>query len=102
MSIDQELTEIRGWDSLEFDDEAIKTLQGEQLEKAMAEASKYHQVFKQNSLGKQVLEDMIRVTILRPTIYPNDSQFQAGIREGRCDIVRQILQQIEIAERKDA
>ena len=97
-----DLVAIDGWDSLEFDDETTKKLSAENLELAKAEASKYHQIFKQNPIGVEILERMIQTTIMQPTLHPNDTQFQAGIREGRCDIVRQIIQQIKIAERKDA
>jgi len=48
--------------------------------------------------GKFVLDRLINITILRPTVTPESTQFDAGIREGRADLVRQILQQVEFAE----
>ncbi len=94
-----EIVGLNGWSSLDFDDDDIKKTQDNQQELCLAIASKYHQVFKQNSIGREILNEMIKVTIMRATVHPNDSQFAVGIREGRADMVRQILQQIEIAER---
>ncbi len=97
--IDQEIAELDGWSQFEFDDESTKETQAEIEEKGKALATKYHQLYKQNPIGKEILAHMIRTTLMRATVLPQSTQFEAGIREGRADMVRQILQQIEIAER---
>jgi hypothetical protein len=95
-----EIVELQGWATLEIDDEGIRQTQEEQAEKAREIASLFHRVFKQNADGKRLLNLMMEATLLRPTVLPDSTEFDAGIREGRCDMVRQILQNIELAERE--
>ena len=65
--------------------------------KARGIATNFRECFATDT-GKFVLDRLISITILRPTVTPESTQFDAGIREGRADLVRQILQQIEFAE----
>lgn len=47
--------------------------------------------------GKKVLDAMVNKYLLCSIVQPNDTQFSAGIKEGRASVVRQILSQIEIS-----
>ena len=67
-------------------------------EEILARAKFIHRTFKQNEEGRQMLEDMVNETIRRPIVHPGDSQFAAGIREGKAAVVRMLLDQIEYAE----
>ena len=100
MDAAKNITKMEGWSTLEIDDEGIKKTQENQKAEAKAIASRIHRVFVQNDDGAKVLEDLIAMTLLRATVTPQATQFEAGINEGRADIVRQILQNIEIAERE--
>ena len=62
-------------------------------------ASRFHECFRTEA-GQYVLNRLISITLLRPTVTPAATQFEAGIREGRADIVRQILTQLETAEKQ--
>ncbi|MAN64437.1 MAG: hypothetical protein CMI60_21100 [Parvibaculum sp.] len=62
-------------------------------------ASQFHECFRTDA-GQYVLNRLISITLLRPTVTPAATQFEAGIREGRADIVRQILTQLETAEKQ--
>lgn len=97
-TVKKAIEEVDGWEAMDLDGDRIKETQATQIKQARSIASRYHRVFAQNEDGKQVLQDMIQKTILRATVQPNSTQFEAGIREGRADMVRQILQNIEIAE----
>ena len=100
MSAAENVTKMEGWATLEIDDEGIKKTQENQKAEGKAIASRIHRVFVQNEDGAKVLQDMVAMTLLRPTVMPQSTQFEAGINEGRCDLVREILQNIEIAERE--
>jgi len=40
------------------------------------------------------------ITIDKPVLNPNSTQFSAGIREGQNNIVRQIIDQLSLADKK--
>lgn len=93
------IQEIRGWtphDGLELP-ELTAT---EQL-KALEFASLYVQAFVNNPAGARLLEHWIQTTIMRPTVIGRNHA-EDGVREGRADFVRGILQQIELAQRGGA
>lgn len=66
--------------------------------KAREFASMIRSTFEDTDQGKVVLDTMIQQYLTKPVVRPDDSQFAAGIREGRADVVRSILQQIEFAK----
>lgn len=73
--------------------------QGEpDLDEFNARAMKIHRLFKQDPDGAEIMADMVRATIRCPVVQPNDTQFAAGIREGRARVTRDILDMIEYAE----
>ena len=76
-----------------------KALTPEQEKQAMEVASLFRQTFTTEA-GKKVLEILDNQCLRRPVVTPDSTQFQAGIREGQNDIVRQIHAQIELANGK--
>lgn len=88
--------QLEGWSSLDLEGEPIQELKAEQQAEAREIASLFYQCFTTDA-GKVVLDRLITITIMRPTVKPHSTQFEAGISEGRADIVRQILQQLELA-----
>lgn len=82
--------DIRGWQDINANSEA-------KMKGMLDIADLYKQTFNTES-GRKVLAIMMSSTIMQPTVMPSASQFEAGIREGRADIVRGIMRQIELAE----
>ena len=64
--------------------------------KALEIATLYFRCF-DSEVGRLVLEDLASKFLIRPIVRPNEDAFSQGIREGRADIVRQILNQIEFS-----
>jgi hypothetical protein len=87
-------SERDGWAALEIDEPQSR----EDEATGRHIASCFHECFRTEA-GKFVLDRLINITILRPTVTPASTQFEAGIKEGRADIVRQIMVNIELAER---
>ncbi len=90
----ESFTELTGWESLELQP---ATLTPDQIAEARRIATTFHECFRTES-GQFVLDYLIKLTILRPTVTANSTQFEAGIREGKADLVRMILVQMEVAE----
>ena len=86
----------KGWAALEIEPPGQSK---ENAAKGREIASRFHECFRSDA-GQYVLDRLIAITLLRPIVTPASSQFDAGIREGRADIVRQILTQIETAEKQ--
>ena len=91
------LLEQSGWDALEIDDLAQARSRHAQANESREIATRFHECFRTDA-GRYVLNRLIQITVLRPTVTPTSTQFEAGIREGRADLVRQILAQLDIAE----
>ena len=89
---------VEGFEELVEIKPAVCVFGGSRVGEAREIASLFHQTYVQNDAGALVLNIMIQKYLLKPTVTPNATQFDAGIREGRADIVRQILLNIEIAE----
>lgn len=66
-------------------------------ERAMEVASLFRQTFTTDA-GERVLDRLVMATLMQPIVKPHYTQFEAGIREGKADLVRQILAQIEFAK----
>ena len=86
----------KGWAALEIEPPGQSK---ENAAKGREIASRFHECFRSDA-GQYVLDRLIAITLLRPIVTPASSQFDAGIREGRADLVRQILTQIETAEKQ--
>lgn len=82
-----------GFESLMVDDAQRERQKADML----AVAEWYREAFSTES-GRKVLAILISQTIMQPTVTADATQFGAGIREGRADLVRGILKQIELAE----
>lgn len=91
------LKNLEGWETLEIDSDKIQEIKDAQEVEGREMASLFRQAFTSDA-GKLVLDIMIKQTLLKPTVTPAATQFEAGIKEGRCDFVRQILINIELAE----
>jgi len=87
------------WDSLDIDGEAVQQLKAESEKKARDIAGRFYGCFSTDD-GQFVINRLKEITIDRPVLNPNSTQFGAGIREGQNAIVRQILDQIAIAEQQ--
>lgn len=89
-----------GWSGLDLESDAIAKLQETNAAKAREIASRFHECFRSDA-GQYVLKRLREVTLERPVLNANSTQFGAGIREGQNQIVRQILDQIDFAEQQD-
>ena len=89
---------MEGWEQFNIDEEEIAKLNAENQEKARAFATKFHQVFVQNPIGAELLGIMTNAFVMTPIVTPDSTQFEAGIKAGRADVVHQILKNIKIAE----
>lgn len=47
--------------------------------------------------GKEVLNTMVQMYLLNDIVSPNDTQFAAGIKQGKASLVKQIMAQIELS-----
>ena len=83
------LITARGWSSF---DVAERNTQQEYLDFAHLVASLFG-----TPEGKKVLDVMIKKYLLRDIAGDNDSQIAIGRKQGRADVVKQILAQIEIS-----
>lgn len=86
---------VSGWGGIEslMQSDAQKDRQRQEM---LAIAQLYRETFSTES-GRKVLAILLSQTVLQPTVTADATQFGAGIREGRADIVRSIMKQIEIA-----
>lgn len=84
------LINAQGWS--QFDQADNKKQSQEHLELAHTIA----RTFKTPD-GKKVLDVLVKRYLLNDIVTPNDTAFAVGIRQGRADLVKQILGQIEIS-----
>ena len=77
--------------------ESLEPIVHEQSKSNLEIAKQIHNTFKEGS-GKYVLEFMIRKFLTKPIVIPGQDAFAQGIREGRADVVRQIMANIELAK----
>jgi len=80
------------WESLE----AI-TDRDNEVRQASEIATMYFSCFGTDA-GQRVLEDLVNKFLTKPIVRPGEDAFAQGIREGRSDLIRQILIQIEYAK----
>jgi len=48
--------------------------------------------------GKEVLDAMVRRYLMIDIVVANDTQFSAGIKQGRASVIKAILGQIELSK----
>lgn len=66
-------------------------------DESMRIASMYAKCFSTKE-GQLVLKDMISKFIMQSSHNPSDNILQVGIREGKAQLVKQILEQLHIAK----
>jgi hypothetical protein len=89
--VDQ-LLQSNGWEGLE-----PAKVDQKKKEEALDIASQIHNAFREGS-GKFVLEYLVQTFLTKPIVRPGEDAFAQGIREGRADVVRQLLSQIEFSK----
>lgn len=57
-----------------------------------------HQTFAQTESGKELLKVWKESLIMNPSVTPSSTQFQAGIEEGKKEVLRNILLTIKKVE----
>lgn len=87
------------WDKLDLDGKEIQKAREENEAKSNEIAGQFHECFSTDA-GQYVLNRLKSITIDKPVLNPNSTQFGAGIREGQNNIVRQILDQLALANKK--
>jgi hypothetical protein len=90
---------VEDWDSLDIDGDAIQQLKAESAQKARDIASRFYGCFSTED-GQFVINRLKEITLERPVLNANSTQFGAGMREGQNAIVRQILDQLALAEQQ--
>lgn len=85
-----------GWESLqEITDRSKEESQAREI------ANAYFNCFNTEA-GRWVLEDLVNKFLTKPIVRPGESSEANGVREGRADIVRQILLQVEYAKNPES
>ena len=90
---------VEDWEALDIEGDAVQKLKAESEKKARDIASRFYGCFGTED-GQFVINRLKEITIDRPVLNANSTQFGTGIREGQNIIVRQILDQIAIAEKQ--
>ena len=95
---EEKIVQLTGWDYL---DAIGKPTAAQAMSKAKAHALDVLAAETFASVaGKKLLRWMVQRTVLKPTVTANSTEFQAGIREGQNDFVRQLLAMIQRAKRE--
>ena len=87
------------WDKLDLDGNEIQKTREENQAKSNEIAGQFQECFN-TAAGKYVLARLKSITIDKPVLNPNSTQFGAGIREGQNNLVRQILDQLSLTDKK--
>ena len=87
------------WDKLDLDGKEIQKTKEENQAKSNEIAGQFQECFSTDA-GQYVLNRLKSITIDKPVLNPNSTQFGAGLREGQNNIVRQIMDQLSLADKK--
>ncbi len=87
------------WDKLDLNGKEIQKAREENEAKSHEIAGQFQECFSTDA-GQYVLDRLKSITIDKPVLNPNSTQFGAGIREGQNNIVRQIIDQLSLADKK--
>jgi hypothetical protein len=90
---------VEDWEALDIEGDAVQKLKAESEKKARDIASRFYGCFSTED-GQFVINRLKDITINRPVLNANSTQFGAGMREGQNAIVRQILDQLALAEQQ--
>lgn len=86
------------WEALDIEGDQVKKAKANSARKAREIAGHFQRCFSTDD-GQYVIKRLKEITLDRPVLNANSTQFGAGMREGQNTIVRQILDQISIAEK---
>lgn len=94
------MSEFNGFDNIIgiADPEELQRKQHEEQTRGQKLDYLIHRTFAQTESGKELLELWKDSLIMRPCVTPNSTQFQAGIEEGKKEIIRNILLTIKKVE----
>lgn len=87
------------WDKLDLDGKEIQKTREENQAKSNEIAGQFQECFSTDA-GQYVLNRLKSITIDKPVLNPNSTQFGAGLREGQNNIVRQIMDQLSLTDKK--
>ena len=87
------------WDKLDLDGKEIQKAREENEAKSHEIAGQFQECFSTDA-GQYVLDRLKSITIDKPVLNPNSTQFGAGVREGQNNIVRQNIDQLALADKK--
>jgi len=87
------------WDKLDLDGKEIQKTREENQAKSNEIAGQFQECFSTDA-GQYVLNRLKSITIDKPVLNPNSTQFGAGLREGQNNIVRQIIDQLSLTDKK--
>ena len=93
------LSRLKGWDALNLDHPEYVQIREDNSKKGEGIAKLLHRVFRQTEEGQRVLELFERQFLMKPVSPPGSSEGFNYFREGQNDVVRQILQNCELAEK---
>ena len=88
----EELISAKGWQEFDVVDNTDKSNQ-QHLDFAHDVAK----IFKTRE-GKRVLKAMVQKYLLGNIVSPNDTNMGVGIKQGRADVIKNIMAQIEISD----
>lgn len=77
-------------------EEILRLAKGDRWVEAMKIANEHALVF-DTPAGQALLHRWVKTFLTSPIVRAGDDQFSAGIREGRADVIRQILANLHIA-----
>ena len=86
------IEDFNGWDN-----DTNRHNQTDNEKKAKEIATQFRLAFHDSESGRFVLEHLVKTFVKRQIVRPNDTQFEAGIRQGQANIVIDILAQIDYA-----
>ena len=92
------LHELRGWKGLDLDNPAYQRIRDDNSKKGERIAKLIHRVFTTDD-GRELLEHFSKQLLMKPVMPPGGPEGMGYFREGQNDLIRQILQQIELAEK---
>lgn len=96
-AVTREILNLNTWEALDFDHPAHRELQARERDRALETASLFKEAFGTDA-GKRVLAILVEQTLARKVANDDSTMIAVGKREGQNDIVRQILQNIQLAE----
>lgn len=94
------MNDFNGFDQIGGIADPQEVLKSQQEQQSRGQKLDYliHATFAQSESGRELLEFWKDSLIMNPSVTPNSTQFQAGIEEGKKEIIRNILLTIKKVE----